>query len=171
MQLSQLTEFSKSFNPLIAAFEPILINKNIENNIVTDMAAGEEFTVIVTQNQQNDQTEVFSCGHNNKGELGVGNLSHLQDITKISSLSNYQFKSPKGQLDHIKINKICCGYHHCIAALNIGVIAEWGDNDYGQLGNNKRSFSENPIIMNYFSKEKILKVQCGKNVSSVICQD
>jgi alpha-tubulin suppressor-like RCC1 family protein len=48
-----------------------------------------------------------------------------------------------------------------MALLNIGALLEWGDNEYGQLGNKKRSFSEKPIIMSAFSNDNILNIACG----------
>jgi alpha-tubulin suppressor-like RCC1 family protein len=36
-----------------------------------------------------DETEIFSCGHNLKGELGIGYLRHVGDLIKIEGLSNY----------------------------------------------------------------------------------
>lgn len=98
---------------------------------VTDVAAGEEHTVIVTENKNNGETEVFSCGHNNKGELGAGFLRHLSDVVKIEGLSNFQVKNPNGEKENVRINKINCGNHHCIALLSAGVVTEWGENDYG----------------------------------------
>jgi hypothetical protein len=35
---------------------------------------------------------VFGCGHNLKGELGVGFVRHLTDIVKVEGLSNYKVK-------------------------------------------------------------------------------
>jgi hypothetical protein len=37
------------------------------HNIVLDAAAGEEFSIFVTKNKLNNETEVFGCGHNVKG--------------------------------------------------------------------------------------------------------
>ena len=33
------------------------------------MAAGNNFSVIISKNKLNDETEVFSCGHNVHGEV------------------------------------------------------------------------------------------------------
>lgn len=61
----------------------------LDFSIVTDVAAGEEHTIIVTENKNSGETEVFACGHNNKGELGAGFLRHLSDVVKIEGLSNF----------------------------------------------------------------------------------
>lgn len=56
------------------------------------MAAGDEFSIFVTKNKSNQETEVFSCGHNLKGELGVGFLRHVTDLVKVEGISNYQIR-------------------------------------------------------------------------------
>lgn len=73
----------------MSVYTPLAITKNIEKNVVTDVAAGEEHTIIVTENEYTNETEVFACGHNNKGELGAGFMRHISDVTKIESLSNF----------------------------------------------------------------------------------
>lgn len=80
MQLSHEKEFSRVDSPLIAMFSPIRLSDKLENNTITDMAAGEEFTVFVTKNKLNGETEVFSCGYNIHGELGLGFLRHVADL-------------------------------------------------------------------------------------------
>ncbi len=63
-----------------------------QNNKVVDVAAGSEFTIIVTENHVNGETEVFGCGHNLKGEIGGGFIRHISDVIKIEGLSNYRIK-------------------------------------------------------------------------------
>ncbi|KAL4490241.1 hypothetical protein ABPG72_004280 [Tetrahymena utriculariae] len=171
MQLSQEEQFSRAEEPIISIFTPLKIQKMLDFSLVTDVAAGEEHTVIVTENKHSGETEVFACGHNNKGELGAGFLRHLSDVIKIEGLSNFQVKNPSGQKENVRINKISCGNHHCIALLSAGVVTEWGENDYGQLGNKKRSFSEHPIMISTFKKQNVLNVSAGHTSSSVICED
>lgn len=57
------------------------------------MTAGYEHTIIVSLNKLNNETEVFGCGHNLKGELGVGFVRHVTDIVKLEGLSNYSIGS------------------------------------------------------------------------------
>jgi len=57
----------------------------------------------------------------------------------------------KGKEEKVLINQLACGNRHCIALLNIGYIMEWGDNEYGQMGNKKRSTVYSPIILRQFS--------------------
>jgi len=83
LQLSHEEEFSQVNEPLITAFEPIKISKKLEDNTITDIAGGKEFSIIVTQNNKNKETEVFGMGNNLSGQLGVGSVTHIQDIILI----------------------------------------------------------------------------------------
>ncbi len=62
------------------------------HNEVVDSAAGDEFSIFVTKNKLTNETEVFGCGHNLKGQLGAGFMRHICDIIKIEGLSNYKIK-------------------------------------------------------------------------------
>lgn len=103
------------------------------------------------------------------GELGAGNISHIQDVIKIESLSNYKIKTDEGEKD-VRIHQVACGNNHCMALLNVGAVIEWGANEFGQLANRKRVFSENPIIMKDFNDEKVVKICCGYDNSGVIAE-
>ena len=104
-----------------------------------------------------------------RGQLGIDEVRHLKDINMVENLSNFVFKQ-KGEDKKVKIEKIECGNNHCLALLNIGYIMEWGDNEYGQMGNKKRSPVSSPIVLKAFTenKQKILGVFAGENASGVI---
>jgi len=139
---------------------------------VTDIAAGEGFSVFVTRNKQNEETEVFACGNNLNGELGVGYMRHVLDVTKIEGLSNYKFDGGKpGQDTNIRVETISCGKNHCMALLNIGAILEWGSNIRGQMGNKKRVAAENPLVVNKFQNSLIRSISCGYDNSCVVTLD
>ena len=72
MQLSHEEEFSQMNTPLIAAFTPVKITKNLDNSDIIDIKAGEEFSVIIAQSRLNQSYEVFTFGSNLKGQLGQG---------------------------------------------------------------------------------------------------
>lgn len=74
----------------------------------------------------------------------------------------------KGVDQKVTVDHIQCGKGHCLALLNIGYIMEWGDNEYGQLGNRKRSPSLVPMILREFVGKKVVKVFAGDYSSGVI---
>ena len=88
----------------------------------------------------------------------------------VENLSNFVFKQ-KGEDKKVKIEKIECGNNHCLALLNIGYIMEWGDNEYGQMGNKKRSSCLSPIVMKDFVGKKVVGVFAGENTSGVIVEE
>lgn len=48
---------------------------------------------------------------------------------------------------------------------------EWGDNEYGQMGNKKRSSVMAPIVVRDFIGKKVVGVFAGENNSGVICEN
>ena len=46
-----------------------------------------------------------------------------------------------------------------MALLNIGAVFIWGDNEYGQLGNKKRSFSNKPLILSPFKGKNVVDLK------------
>lgn len=177
MQLSHEKEVAKSDNPMLAVFSPIRIDRSkssviedMTSNTVTDIAAGDAFSMFVTKNNSNKETEVFGCGLNINGELGVGYLRHVLDVTKVEALSNFIFKENKDD-PNIRVDQISCGKNHCVALLNIGAVLEWGSNLKGQLGNKKRVPSENPLIISRLQKKLVKSISCGYDSTSVIVYD
>ncbi|CAD8075061.1 unnamed protein product [Paramecium primaurelia] len=170
MQLSHSEEFSRVGEPLIAVYNPLRISALMDsNNQVLDLAAGNEFSVFVTKNKQNSETEVFACGHNIRGQLGCGFVRHISDIVKLEGLSNFKINI-NGKQENVEVKQIECGYNHCMALTNVGAILEWGDNEYGQLGNKKRSFTDKPIVVSQFVQNRVATISCGSNSSGVIIQ-
>ena len=66
------------------------------------------------------------------------------------------------------VTSLGCGNSHTIVQLNIGYVMEWGDNEFGQMGNKKRSSVYSPIIVREFSERDIVGVFAGVNSSGVI---
>ena len=64
---------------------------------VLDVAAGDRFSVFVAHHHKTHETEVYSTGHNMRGQLGVGYTRHLQDLTLIEDISNFKVKDSNGQ--------------------------------------------------------------------------
>lgn len=170
MQLSHENDFAAANDPLLATFNPLRIDKNLANIFVEKVACGNEFSMFVGTNRNNNETEVYGCGHNLKGEIGAGFLRHVVDVSKVETLSNLVVKNEKGEEEHVKITDLKCGLFHCITLQNIGCVLEWGSNDDGQLGNRKRTFSENPIWLKTFEKENIKAVFAKETSSAVICE-
>jgi len=66
-----------------AIFSPQRISGVLEDLFVVDAAAGEEMSMVVAQGKKAGVIfeQVFACGNNLKGTLGINRTSHLQDLT------------------------------------------------------------------------------------------
>ncbi|XP_069957233.1 alsin isoform X3 [Cherax quadricarinatus] len=67
-------------------------------------------------------TEVWAWGSANKGQLGLGDLSHRSTPTSVVTLN------------HMGVTKLVCGSHHTAALTIDGQVFVWGDNSAGQGG-------------------------------------
>ncbi|XP_053384737.1 probable E3 ubiquitin-protein ligase HERC4 isoform X2 [Mercenaria mercenaria] len=74
-------------------------------------------------------SRLFCWGSNQSGQLGIGNLEQ-QKVTEPVIVKD----PPKGD-----ITQIVCGESHTLFVLKDGRIYSCGNNDYGQLGHNKRT--------------------------------
>ena len=106
----------------------------------------------------NDKNELFACGVNDLNQLGIDepfSKKHLYN----KDISCYGFVYPI-KVDcflNMKVLKISCGEGHCLAVIkdlisNIRTIWSWGNNKFGQLGQDSlmKKFTPNPI--NYLSE-------------------
>ena len=58
--------------------------------------------MFITINHNSESEEVFTVGNNLRGQLGIGEVRHIRDITKVEALSNYVMKI-KGKEQKVKI--------------------------------------------------------------------
>lgn len=65
-------------NPWHAIFTPMpLKGTELQGKFVIDAAAGEEFSLILCENPQTKVQEVYACGNNLRGQLGINRMSHV----------------------------------------------------------------------------------------------
>lgn len=84
--------------------------------------------------------QVYACGNNLKGQLGINRTSHLMDLTLLPDMSDLFDEKD----DPLFLKNITCGKRHCLAVYDYGAFMFWGENSLGQLGNRKRAFVESP---------------------------
>ena len=169
-QLSHAQEYADEANPMHAIFVPQRITGDLEELFVVDAAAGEEMSVIVAQGKKAGIIfeQVYACGNNLKGSLGINRTSHLQDLTLVPDVSDLFDEADQP----LMINHIQCGRRHCVASFDYGAFVFWGDNQVGQLGNRKRSFVESPYPSKKFEyRHNVENVILGIDSSGVIVED
>ena len=119
-----------------------------------------------------DTGDVYSCGNNNYGQLGVGDTSNRYTLTKITSPS-------------LKAKNIACGYDYTLILYdngdNTNSIYACGNNNNGQLGLGNTSILNlnnltliplpepniNPINMVCSSQFTLILYDNGDNTTSV----
>lgn len=169
-QLSHAQEYADESSPMHAIFAPQRIAGDLESLFVVDAAAGEEMSIIVAQGKTAGVIfeQVYACGNNLKGSLGINRTSHLQDLTLVPDLSDLFDETEQP----LMINHITCGRRHCVANYDFGAFMFWGDNQVGQLGNRKRSFVESPYPSKKFEyRHNVENVVLGIDSSGVIVED
>lgn len=171
MQLAHQREFESPENPHTAFFHPKKFNKYLDevNCELKDIIMGNEFTLFHCRNKKDGNTQVFGTGHNLHGELATGVTKHINDFQKIELLSDYTIKTEKGEVP-LEIKKISCGNNHCLAHLAIDSVLVWGSNEFGQIGNKKRSVTANPLIVSTFKGKKVRFVKADHNSNYVLAE-
>ena len=89
-QLSHSQEYADEASPMHALFAPQRIAGLLEELFVVDAAAGEEMSVMVAQGKKAGIIfeQVYACGNNLKGSLGINRTSHLQDLILVPDVSD-----------------------------------------------------------------------------------
>jgi len=100
------------------------------NSDITAITAGLKHTCALTT------TGAIKCwGHNYYGQLGDGSTTYSRVPVDVSGLNDI-------------FNAIEAGDLHTCALTQQGAVKCWGDNQFGQLGNNSIAYSNIPINVN-----------------------
>jgi len=114
--------------------------------------------------------EVYACGNNLRGQLGINRMSHVQDLILVEDISGFvDLHSTNAPLT---INNMSCGRKHCVVTFDYGAFFIWGDNEHGQLGDKKRRFLESPFPKSKFERRhNVENVICGIDNCAVVVED
>ncbi|XP_027205306.2 putative E3 ubiquitin-protein ligase HERC4 [Dermatophagoides pteronyssinus] len=115
------------------------------------LSSGRNHTLLLLKNIQLDQNVVFSCGSNDRLQLGRnGSRKKLEQIDG---------------LQHHNIVKISCGSNHCLVLSEAGQLFSWGCNLFGQLGLGNREEYEisKPSLIKKLAPKQIIQISCGGN--------
>ena len=125
-----------------------------ENEIIKDIACGDDFNVCLTS-----LNRVLTWGLNEDGQLGVNSdidESLVYDITDKFILQDGDF-----------IKSVSCGASHSIALSNNGYVYAWGSNKFGQLGIPGSYYLDSPTHIESIT-DSVVKIATGRYTSYVI---
>ena len=118
---------------------------------LVQLSSGRNHTLLLLKNIQLDQNAVFSCGSNDRLQLGRnGSWKKLEQVDG---------------LIHHNIVKISCGSNHCLVLSEAGQLFSWGCNLFGQLGLGNREEYEiaKPSLIKKLATKQIIQISCGGN--------
>jgi alpha-tubulin suppressor-like RCC1 family protein len=132
-------EYLSYENPTVINFNKYPITQ------ITDFKIGENFYII-----KNNNGELFSCGNNDYGQLGIGNNNN-----------------PKKHIEKVwineKIRSFDCGYNFVIAISETNKVYGWGYNKTGQVLDLSAEKINLPKEITIFQEMGLLsyQVSCG----------
>jgi len=110
----------------------------------------------------------FAWGYNAEGEVGDNTTTIRTLPTPVSTA---------GVLAGKTVIAVSAGEYHALALCSDGTLAAWGDNSYGQLGNNSMISSHVPVAVNTasgissLSGKTVVSIAAGSNFSLALCSD
>ena len=96
-------------------------------------------------------TKVYTWGHNDYGQLGLGDTATRYAAKEITGLSN--------------ITAIAGGLEHSLAVTSAGAVYAWGRNNGAQLGDNSNIDRHSPVLISFTGPPVIIAVAAGEQHS------
>jgi len=122
--------------PLIILIPNLTLADWREDAKAIDISGGEDHTLVLTKNKW-----PWACGDNSWYQLGIGDDKTSQ--WSPVRVHKGDMNSPSDYLEDI--NDIDAGWQHSLALDVNGFVWAWGDNFYGQLGDNSRVDKDVPV--------------------------
>ena len=128
------------------------------NPLSGSFSSGDAFMLV-------GSTAVSSWGANGSGQLG--NNANVDSTYPVSVLQS-------GVLTGKTVVAVANGYLHSLALTADGLVYAWGDNTYGELGNNSVTASKVPVAVytaGALSSKRIVAIAAGYYYSLVLASD
>ena len=132
---------------VLAAINSIIFADVYDDSKVYKISGGENHTLVLTKDNK-----LWGCGDNLYYQLGIGDTQTDQKLL----VQVYGPNDPNYSEYLIDINDMDAGWKHSLAADSNGFAWAWGDNYYGQIGNNSQ----------YDPEEIPVKVHSGEQNNS-----
>jgi alpha-tubulin suppressor-like RCC1 family protein len=123
-----------------------IIVKQLCNKKIIGFDYGIEHMIAITEDNK-----IYIWGNNYFGQLGNGTNDNCFEPQMPEKLMNE------------RIVDICCGDFHSLVLSECGRVYAWGDNRYGQIGNECDNKCQSiPIKIETLVKVKIISISCGQ---------
>jgi uncharacterized delta-60 repeat protein len=116
----------------------------------------------------------YSLGDTNTMAAWGSNASGRLGNNSTTSSSVPVLVTQSGALSSKTVNFISAGAEHCLVLYSDGTMAAWGNNYYGQLGNNSTTESLIPVMVSesgVLSEKTVVAIAAGFQHSLALCSD
>jgi len=131
--------------------QPVRVNGSYDTPIESVSCRSLEGHVIVLTKAG----DLFACGRNNRGQLGIGNTTAQRWMVPVST--------------SLKFKAIATGHFHSMAVAMDGTLYAWGRNNYGQLGIGNTSNRSVPTPVS--GNRKYVAMAAGEYTSMAVCDE
>ncbi|XP_077451813.1 secretion-regulating guanine nucleotide exchange factor isoform X2 [Stigmatopora argus] len=130
---------------------PKISNKAaLQKRTVRLLCGGGGHTVVVT-----DDGKAFTCGQNNRGQLGLGHTANCSTLQHISGLNQ-------------RVTNVACGWDFTLLLTDCGNLLACGSNVFGQLGTSHVTSHSAKLILIEDLKDCVMNVAAGLRHALVI---
>ncbi|XP_054482723.1 secretion-regulating guanine nucleotide exchange factor-like isoform X2 [Anoplopoma fimbria] len=123
--------------------QPGLTDPAALQEAVTALSGGGGHTAAVTENG-----EVFVCGQNHRGQLGLGHNADVSTLQLCPSLNQ-------------RVTKVACGWDFTLLLNDCGRVLACGSNAYGQLGVGQNITHSADLLVIESLEEPVVSVAAG----------
>ena len=153
---------NSQYSPKLMKFPP-------GNAIVKQVEAGNNFSLFRTQDKC-----VFTCGKNDDGQLGLGDVNERHEPTHLSRVQHLGLEQgiPKSSSTMCPgITQLSAGNCHALLLAIDGSIFSCGNGKYGRLGHGNEQSQYVPLMLSAMSTAEIVKVAAGGSHSLFLASD
>ena len=138
----------------------VITNGLLAGKTIIALAAGNNHTLALCSDGV-----LASWGDNSYGQLGNGSTtpSHVPVAVRTT-----------GSLSGKTVIAVATGNHHSLALCSDGTVAAWGENAFGQLGNNSLAYSTEPTAVDatgVLANKTVVAISAGNHHNVVLCSD
>ena len=137
----------------LSAMDIMMLDASLTSHTVIQVATGRHHTLFLTYHGN-----MYSCGENESGQLGLGH-QHDKITPQRISLG----------VGDARIRMIACGARFCVATTARGTAFSWGECKNGQLGTGRTiGFEMQPTMLESAKSWRFESIACGEEHTGAI---